>query len=107
VKHLSIPTLACLPLLCLCLSPTRAQESVGTRQRAASGSSSLGPVYSGHSSDGNLQAALDEALDEARRGVEASSPICDAVFNWELTGVHGVGGGLMGLRDLTVEITVR
>ncbi len=98
--------LVTIPVLVLGLAPTRAQDPIGPLQRAR-GPQLAPPVYSGTSIDGNLQAALDEALAKAQQGVADETGIQDAVFTWELSAIHGVRGGFVGLQDLTVEITVR
>jgi hypothetical protein len=106
VKHLAIPALACLPLLCIGLAPSRAQDPI-TGIRPARGLAPVGLVYTGHSTDGNLQAALDDALAKAQQGVADQSVISDATFAWDLTAIHGVRGGFMGLQDIWVEVTLR
>jgi hypothetical protein len=106
VKHLSLLALACLPVLVLALAPTQAQEPIG-RAKPGHGLAPLGPVYTGHAVDGDLQTALNDALSKAQQGVADSSMISDATFAWDLSGIHGVRGGLMGLQDVWVEVTVR
>lgn len=95
-----------LALLALFLAPTRAQDPVGPLQ-GAHGPRLAPPVYSGTSIDGDLQAALEQALSRAQQGVADRTGIQDAVFAWDLSAIHGVRGGILGLQDLTVEITVQ
>lgn len=97
---------ASLALLALGLAPTRAQDPIGPTQPAR-GLRLAPPVYSGTSIDGDLQAALEQALARAQQGVADETGIQDAVFTWDLSAIHGVRGGILGLQDLTVEITVQ
>lgn len=106
MKHSILPVLASLPLLVVGLAPTQAQDSTG-HARPARGLTPVGLVFSGHSSDGNLQVALDQALARAQQAIGESSMISDAIFSWDLTAIHGVRGGFIGLRDIDVEISVR
>ena len=106
MKQLSVLALACPPVLLLGLASTWAQNPL-ERGKSPAGSVSAGPVYSGHSVDGNLQEALDDALEAAQRGVLDSTQISDMSFSWDLAGIHGVRGGIMGQQDIWVDVTVR
>ena len=85
------------------LVPASSRLDPAPRRRLAP----LSPVYTGHSSDGNLQGALDQALARAQQAISDSSVISDATFSWDLTAIHGLRGGFIRLRDIDVEITVR
>jgi hypothetical protein len=106
VKQLSVLALACPPVLLLGLASTWAQNPL-ERGKSPAGVVSAGPVYSGHSTDGDLQEALDDALSQAQRGLADSTMISDISFTWDLSGIHGVRGGIMGQQDIWVEVTVR
>ena len=105
MKRISTLVLASLPLLFVGLTPSQAQDPVGS-VRTAHPPQLLGAVYTGHSIDGNLQEALDEALSEAYQGVSASTGISDVMFDWDLTAIRGTRGGIMGMQDIWVEVTV-
>jgi hypothetical protein len=61
-------------------------------------------VYSGKSADGNLQAALADALSKAQAGVAKNG--ADLQFNWELAKVGGKRGGISGSQELVVDVRV-
>ena len=105
MKRLSTIVLASLPLLLVGLAPSQAQDPIGGLRPARS--PQLLGVYTGHSIDGNLQEALDEALSEAYQGVSDSTGISDVMFDWDLTRIRGTRGGFMGMQDIWVEVTVR
>ncbi len=61
-------------------------------------------LYSGRSADGNLQAALADALSKAQAGVSKGG--ADIQFNWELAKVSGKRGGITGSKEIVVEVRV-
>jgi len=61
-------------------------------------------VYSGKSADGNLQAALADALTKAQAAVAKTG--ADIQFNWELAKVSGKRGGITGTQELVVDVRV-
>ncbi len=61
-------------------------------------------VYSGKSADGNLQAALADALTKAQAAMSKSG--ADAQWNWELAKVSGKRGGITGTQELVVDVRV-
>ncbi|MBK7643018.1 MAG: hypothetical protein IPJ19_08195 [Planctomycetes bacterium] len=106
MKQIRLLALFSLPVLCLAFA--HGQSQVGTDSATlARGLTSLGPVYTGHSVDGNLQEALDLALQHAQQGVADSTGIADAVFEWNLVAIRGTRGGFVGLQDLSVDVAVR
>ncbi len=61
-------------------------------------------LYSGKSADGNLQAALADALSKAQAGVSKGG--ADQQFNWELAKVSGKRGGITGSQEIVVDVRV-
>ena len=61
-------------------------------------------AYSGKSADGNLQAALADALTKAQAAVAKTGT--DVQFNWELAKVSGKRGGITGSQELVVDVRV-
>ena len=61
-------------------------------------------VFSGKSADGNLQAALADALSKAQAAQSKSA--ADVQWNWELAKVSGKRGGITGSQELSVDVRV-
>lgn len=72
----------------------------GVHGRAQSEARKAECRYSGNSKNGNLQEALDDAVQKAL----AAAPGADRQVRWTLKEVSGVKGGFAPLNTLTVEI---
>jgi hypothetical protein len=68
--------------------------------RAQGEASKGGQRYSGHSRKGDLQQALDDAIQKAL----TASPGSGRQVRWALKEVSGVRGGFAPLNTLTVEV---
>jgi len=60
-------------------------------------------TFKGTSNTGNLQKALDLAIQAAQK----AAPGADQVTTWTLDTVTGRQGGLLGLKEVTVAIKAR
>jgi hypothetical protein len=60
-------------------------------------------TFRGTSNVGNLQKALDAAIQAAKQ----SAPGADRLVTWTLKRVAGRHGGIAGFRDVTVTIAAR
>jgi hypothetical protein len=61
-------------------------------------------VYSGKSAEGNLQAALADALTKAQAGANKGG--ADMQFQWELAKVSGKRGGIAGTNEVVVDVRI-
>jgi len=59
-------------------------------------------AYTGKSVDGNFQAALDDAIQQAEAAISKTG--ADMRFEWTMGAVKGTRGGIAGTREVTVEI---
>lgn len=62
--------------------------------------------YEGKSSDGNLQEALNKALESLVRDL-AEDGVRDASASWVITEINGNYGGFAGSRTLKVRIAAK
>ena len=60
-------------------------------------------TFKGTSNAGNVQKALDAAIQEAQQ----SAPGADRLVNWTLKKVAGRRGGIAGFKEVTVTIAAR
>jgi hypothetical protein len=60
-------------------------------------------TFKGTSKTGNVQKALDAAIQAAQQAV----PGADRIIVWTLKAVSGRQGGITGLREVTVTIRAR
>jgi hypothetical protein len=60
-------------------------------------------TFKGTAKNGNLQKALDLAIQAAQK----AAPGADRLILWTLTQVSGRRGGIAGFKDLTVTIKAR
>lgn len=61
-------------------------------------------AFEGQSNDGQLQAALDEALTQLDKAL-GEGGVADAMATWTITKVTGQRGGIAGLHSVKVTIT--
>jgi hypothetical protein len=62
--------------------------------------------YEGKSSDGNLQNALSEALQQLSVDL-GEGGVCDASASWVIAEIAGQYGGLPGFHNVNVKIAAK
>lgn len=61
-----------------------------------------GPVFEGRSVDGDMQAAIDDALHQMEQFQAQAG--ADLQLRWELARVHGIRGGIVGSQEIRVQV---
>ena len=57
--------------------------------------------FTGKSANGNIQEALDDAIENAKQGLPSD------FVEWKLESINGQDGGIVQIHELTVTISVK
>ena len=95
-----LPILAAVVLVPAAFLVLTAQKP--TDRTSAGSTATTAKAYTGKSVDGNFQAALDDAIQQAEAAIAKTG--ADMRFEWTMGAVKGTRGGIAGTREVTVEI---
>lgn len=99
MRRLVLPVVLAVSALTIVLS---AQEHAGSA-RPAQAAAKL-QTFTGTNVDGNVQLALNEALQKAQQSL--SKTVADAQFRWQLDTIGGTRGGITGSQACEVVIHI-
>lgn|GEM_PF-6007823 len=72
------------------------------KARGLAPAETTGPVFEGRSVDGDMQAAIDDALHQMEQFTAQTG--ADLQMRWEIERIHGIRGGIIGSQEIRVQV---
>lgn len=91
-----------LPLLLAPLAFAAPELTPATQKARGLVPAETGPVFEGRSVDGDMQAAIDDALHQMEQFTAQTG--ADLQMRWEIERIHGIRGGIVGSQEIRVQV---